>query len=542
MVTSNFTELLTPLRTIKGKVVLLNSTTLPKPTKHTFNNTDKLKSFKIERVGESGKFFGFGIVQKLTVNIIDTERRITVADGDEMQAHLTATDVYPEALNIYPTFFVNANEAKRNENTNELTIVGYDYLASATQHTFSELNLTAPYTLYDIAMEITELLTGGEYPVARRNMGGIGLSLTLPNGANYDGTETLKEVLDDIAEATQSIYFLDDFNKMLWFRGLQEEADLRIDKSQYFELESQEPVMLSAICSVTELGDNVIAEGNIQEGVTQYVRDNGIYTTREDLDSLLASAIQDIEGLTMQPFSCTWRGNYYLEIGDNIQIEGKDGNYVNGFVLDDVIEYNGALKQTTQWQYVEQENIHANPTTLGEALKQTYAKVDKANKRIEIVASEANANTSAISQLVVDTGNIFASVSDLKTQTEDALKENSDDIETLKNSVSLQMTPDDVTILIQDEMTKGVDKVQTSTGFTFDDEGLTVNKTDSEMKTTISEDGMKVFKNNEQVLTADNVGVNAKNLHAVTYLIIGNNSRFEDYGNRTGCFWIGGNS
>ena len=60
------------------------------------------------------------------------------------------------------------------------------------------------------------------------------------------------------------------------------------------------------------------------------------------------------------------------------------------------------------------------------------------------------------------------------------------------------------------------------------------------MKTQITEDGMTVYKNDSAVLTANNVGVNAVNLHATTYLIIGTNSRFEDYGSRTGCFWIGG--
>jgi hypothetical protein len=46
------------------------------------------------------------------------------------------------------------------------------------------------------------------------------------------------------------------------------------------------------------------------------------------------------------------------------------------------------------------------------------------------------------------------------------------------------------------------------------------------------------------LLTADNSGVTAYNLHAKTYLIVGTTSRFEDYEKdgeiRTGCFWIGG--
>ena len=61
------------------------------------------------------------------------------------------------------------------------------------------------------------------------------------------------------------------------------------------------------------------------------------------------------------------------------------------------------------------------------------------------------------------------------------------------------------------------------------------------METQITEDGMVVYRNEDAVLTANNVGVDAVNLHATTYLIIGENSRFEDYGgSRTGCFWIGG--
>ena len=61
------------------------------------------------------------------------------------------------------------------------------------------------------------------------------------------------------------------------------------------------------------------------------------------------------------------------------------------------------------------------------------------------------------------------------------------------------------------------------------------------MKTQITEDGMTVYKSDEAVLTANNLGVDAVNLHATTYLIIGTKSRFEDYGSsRTGCFWIGG--
>ena len=59
------------------------------------------------------------------------------------------------------------------------------------------------------------------------------------------------------------------------------------------------------------------------------------------------------------------------------------------------------------------------------------------------------------------------------------------------------------------------------------------------MSTQITEDGMTIDKNGTEVLKADNQGVIAQDLHAVTYLWIGDNSRFEDQGSRTACFWMG---
>ncbi len=91
---------------------------------------------------------------------------------------------------------------------------------------------------------------------------------------------------------------------------------------------------------------------------------------------------------------------------------------------------------------------------------------------------------------------------------------------------------------VQDKIEK-LEEV-TKTSYSFGTEELTIEKSNSEMKTHISEKGMKVSKNGEVVLSANNNGVDAVNLHAKTYLIIGKNSRFEDMGtSRTGCFWIG---
>lgn len=134
-------------------------------------------------------------------------------------------------------------------------------------------------------------------------------------------------------------------------------------------------------------------------------------------------------------------------------------------------------------------------------------------------------------------GEINAEVSALKYNTDEL----GNQITEMGSKVSASMTSDQVNVAIQTEIGKGVSKVVTKTGYTFSDEGLMVSKSNSEMKTQITEDGMTVYKRGEEALRADNQGVVAVDLRAKTYLIVGRNSRFEDMpsGDRTGCFWIG---
>ena len=91
------------------------------------------------------------------------------------------------------------------------------------------------------------------------------------------------------------------------------------------------------------------------------------------------------------------------------------------------------------------------------------------------------------------------------------------------------------------EAINGIDSVETSTGYRFDKDGLNIHKDGEEMDNTLDHTGMYVRRSGTDVLIANNDGVNAINLTARQYLIVGNNARFEDYpGNRTACFYIGG--
>lgn len=520
--TNFYNMLISPSRQIGARVELYEGSTLAS----TFNHTDYLKDFKIERVGEHGKFFGFGVTQKLTVNILDKDRVFSITKTNYLQTKFAVNITY---INLFPNFYID--DVKRDENTNQLTVTAYDALYKAKDHTVADLELGESYTIKEFAEACAALLG-----VTLVEPTDASFNTSYSGGANFEGTETLKEALNAIAEATQTVYYMGRYNELTFKRLDAAGAPVfTVDKSKYFTLNSKDSYTLSTIVHTTELGDNVSASAG--EGATQYVRNNPFWDLREDIDTLVNNAVTAVGGLTINQFTCSWRGNFFLEIGDKINLVTKDDDTVTSYVLDDIITYNGGLAQTTQWSYKEETETASNPSSLGEVIKQTYARVDKANKQIDIVASEVGANTTAIANLQVKTDGITAAVEDVQKSLNDTNK----DIIELNRKAELAITPEDVTIAIKSEMQNGVDRVTTNTGFTFNDEGLTVSKTGTEMTTTITEDGMTVKKNNEAVLTANNTGVDAVNLRATTYLIIGKNSRFEDYGNRTGCFWIGGN-
>lgn len=498
----------------------------------TFTYKDALKEATIERIGEESKFFGFGVAQKLNLKLLDKERVIKPTTAHSLQIYFGSNE--DNYISQFPVF--NITETNRDEKTNTLSITAYDALKTAAAHTVAELSLNSSYTLREFAASCAEFL-GLELDIQGLEDTTV-FNTEYANGANFEGTETVREALNAVAEATQTIYFV-NATKLI-FKRLGGAIDLTIDKSYYIDLDSGDNRRLAAICSATELGDNVEAKAEYS-GTTQYVRDNPFWELREDIDNLVDAALAAVGGMRIGQFTCNWRGNYGLEIGDTIGLVSKDDTILSSYVINDVMNYNGGFSQVTQWHYTDNETeSFNNPTNLGEALKQTFAKVDKQNKQIEIVASETSAVKDEISSLKIDTNSIKGTITDIEIEISDT----NETLSTLTQQVAAQITEEDVTIKIQSELANGVDKVTTGKGFTLNDEGLIVEdinpNNNNTIKTTISNNGMTVYNNNKETLKANDEGVVAVDLHAKTYLIIGTNSRFEDYGNnRTGCFWTG---
>ena len=504
---------LSPTAQLKAKVEFYEDSTLVA----TCTCSDFLLKFQVERAGESGKFFGHCIAQKVNIQLLDLWRQLTITTKQYVKIAYVLdeeTVVYP-----YPTFYVG--DVVRDEDTNNITINAYDKIYLAEKMSLSDLGLPAEvqYALGTVWFACCNAL-GCLRATKFISMLDTVFTTAFPVGANFNGDENLREILKRIAEMTGTVFYVtagSSQDKLVMHRlDKTENTVLTIGTQDYFALKTEATRTLGQICHVTELGDNIqtslLAEGN----EIQYIRDNpffegiqnkegGSEELAEHLESYLLPAVG---GTSITPFYCEWYGNFLLEPCDKVVIATENGN-VYAYMLNQSVTYDGIYEEVIQWQYEQDEaESAANPTNLGEALNHTFAKVDKANKRIELVVQES-------------------------TITQDRLNS----IESKQTSI--EQTSEEITLRVESIEDNGVTKVDTGTGFTFNEEGLRINKDNSGIENLIDNTGMYVKQDGTEVLSANEKGVKAKDLHAVTYLWIGSHSRFEDYeGNRTGCFWI----
>ena len=113
----------------------------------------------------------------------------------------------------------------------------------------------------------------------------------------------------------------------------------------------------------------------------------------------------------------------------------------------------------------------------------------------------------------------------------------------------IEQTADQVEIRVQslENEDREQDHITTAVNrYTFNDSGLTIHRDGDEIENKIDNTGMYVNRGEDNVLTVNNEGVEAINIRANQFLIIGGVARFEQYNdaslneNRTACFYIGG--
>lgn len=144
-----------------------------------------------------------------------------------------------------------------------------------------------------------------------------------------------------------------------------------------------------------------------------------------------------------------------------------------------------------------------------------------------------------ISALQVAADKISAQVSRVETTTQTDLDLIQQSVQTLKKQVDMAVDAEQVEITVTKILEDGVKKVKTETEYTFDENGLSVADSRSDIQNRIDYKGMYVSRGENVILQADAAGVIATDVKVRNYLVVGDHARLEDYGqNRTACFWL----
>lgn len=272
-------------------------------------------------------------------------------------------------------------------------------------------------------------------------------------------------------------------------------SDVVYDDYQNCEFEDFETKVIDKVQVRQEEGDIGYIYG---AGDNCYIMQDNFLVygkSTEDLATIAETLYNCIGGITYRPFTATMQGNPCVEVGDRITVNTR---------LETVESY--VFKRSFKGIMSLMDSFESK------GIEVYTEKVNSIQSDIKQLKGKANVLKRTVEETVSRVTNVEKGYTEIQ-QTADSIK------------VSVSQTQEEVSQMSYD----------------FTSEKLVIEKEGAETKTEISENGMVVKTSyNEEMLVADAQGVDATNLHAKTYLIVGYNSRFEDFEGGTGCFWIGG--
>ena len=344
-----------------------------------------------------------------------------------------------------------------------------------------------------------------------------------------------------------------------------------------FPLESQKLMKGSYLASdgihhkraqktVTIQGIAVLPNGNIggtfQPGRKKYSLDNGLCCDKAKHDPnrrFVTDTVYENQGNVV----------FVGDSTDTLETlkEKYDGAILEYLLAEEeIVPY--TEEQQEAWNKIEQLHTYKNVTNIfsdaeldivyvrDNGLSDMYETKQNAERNYTKTTeklAEQEITTDSIQQNVSKTETIVANnYKELKTKFDDYAPKS--DVITLQNSVEKIQTDTYTKTEINTKLTDGsVTKVTTTCG-TFDENGLTIEKTNAKTKGNFNEKGMKVVDatgSSEEILLfagydkeTDETIVKSKNMTVEKYLTIGANCRFEDYvnpvlgGKGTGAFTL----
>lgn len=376
-----------------------------------------------------------------------------------------------------------------NENSAETTIAHGKSTRSLLDSSYDEI--TGTLTLTDNDMDVSE----------------------------NDGTITVKSnnfTVTDNGIGTVSIIASDVETQHFYFQGGFTFEDYTVSKIEKVQIHSNED-------------DVGVVWPDVPEALNTYRITGNLLLTDQSLESLRPVAetlFKQLSGVTYTPCRVVIPATLSIRAGHIVNITDRNGKTVTAYVMTkkqngqkDTIECTGSYRRDSVSAVNEQ------------SFTALYGKVLNLRTDVEGIRAENKAADGRIASIELNVDGISSSVEKQKADTEAVRTE----------MTAIKQTATELQISVQSIQDNGVSKVETEMGYTFDDDGLKISRSGTQMSNLLDNTGMYVKRGNEVILQANTDGVVATDVTVNNYLRVGKNARFEDYGsNRTACFYVGG--
>lgn len=553
--------------------------------------TDKndLKNLKIESsCYVNDKFIGTTVAKKITVEMFNNgkysleNKEISVKTGIQIDENIEYVPM--------GTFIIEKPTTEEISTNTQFT--GYDYMIKFNVDYTDRV--TYPIKAVELLKDLCNQV-GVECGVAE-----FINSNYMILGNPFTNNEDCKTVLSNIAQLAGGFAYVGRDNK-LYIRTLETtDKFLRVKDVHFMSIAELNKVPINRLISKREIsqeqidGDNYLEfsknnkfgkvnslilkisgidgenttiqdEESIKEnGLTELIiEDNYFLINQEEREKAIPELWEKLKGLEYLPFEIKYYGFPYLDIGDMILIKDTDDKEYISYVFDYTFEYSGVYNGTLKTKAITKtQTEYKNTNNIKTKFKKAERIIDKINGKIEDIIEEQNDATSKLTKHEQDIDKITNTVSTNTTNINNNYQEiinklgdkaQKDDVISLENKVETIQNDTEYAIKVSENIqVNGVSKVKTETGYTFDNDGLKIEKTNAKTKSKLNEAGLEINdatgSSEESLLFAgydEKIGetiVKTKNMTVEKYLTVGTYSRIEDYEEGTGVFWIGGNS
>lgn len=527
----------------------------------TITEEDDLQDISIEDYCYvNDKFIGTTVAKKVTVNIFNDDNAYNL-ENKEVEIKLGFNLNSSDELVSYGNFII---EKPNTEEVQALTnFVGYDYMIKFNVPYVD--NNTYPVDLGTFFENLCNQvgLTAGSTTFINSDYMVLGNAFT--NG------ESCREVLSAIAQIAGGIAKIGRDNKP-YIISLSLDSEVETIDGNNYDTFSPNNVFGPINKLIIKMQNDVEGEESVRsdpESIEQYgecaitISDNPILNSFEQRELVIDNIFDNIKGMTYLPFKVSYYGYPYLDSTDKIKILNVGDNQYDSYVFNHSIKYDGAFSGNIETKALTKtQSVYTETRDLKKWKRNTELRVDKINGEIVTLVEQQEEQDEKIAEQRTTIDGITNTVSETTTRLNndyltaeqvgaeiDGTKE---DIEIIKQDiVETKQTAQNFQIQIDRINNEGVDKVRTSIGYTFDDEGMKINKENAETGTVVDEAGFKVTdktgSQNTNLLYAgyvkegdtnypDYIGqtiVATANMIVKNYLVVGANTRFEDYVNPT---------